>query len=211
MNESLKRKTKTRKLKKVFVIATEGEKTEKCYFEHVQSIIPSNNPDIIIDVKPSPNGLSAPNHVLERIQKFLTDQENKTLTKGDEAWIVIDRDKWRDDQIKPCYDWSKLSKEYGFALSNPLFEFWLLLHFFLLDYTNPTSDGVLQELKKHIPGYNKNLKRCCLVSLSKERIQIAIDNAKKLDTPPCKDWPKKPGSTIYHLVENILNSAQITE
>ena len=51
------------------------------------------------------------------------------LKKSDEAWLVVDKDQWTDEQLSQLHQWSLKAKNYGFALSNPKFEFWLLLHF----------------------------------------------------------------------------------
>ena len=46
-----------------------------------------------------------------------------------EAWLVVDKDQWTDDQLIKLLEWSQKADNYGFALSNPKFEYWLLLHF----------------------------------------------------------------------------------
>ena len=55
--------------------------------------------------------------------------KSKKLRKGDEAWIVVDKDNWSDHDLAQLFKWALQSDSYGFALSNPKFEFWLLLHF----------------------------------------------------------------------------------
>ena len=47
----------------------------------------------------------------------------------DEAWIVIDRDEWTEEQLARLHQWSNERTNHGFALSNPNFEYWLILHF----------------------------------------------------------------------------------
>lgn len=39
---------------------------------------------------------------------------------------------------------------------------------------------------------------------TKEKIKKAIDRAKKLDIPPCTDYPRTLGTTVYKLVNNIV-------
>jgi len=58
--------------------------------------------------------------------------------------------------------------------------------------------------KKRIHEYDKSID----VSKFKERVGIAIQNAKAKDSPPCEKWPATTGSTIYRLVENILAKKQ---
>jgi len=46
-----------------------------------------------------------------------------------EAWLVIDKDDNNDEKLRKVYEWSQSKDNYGLALSNPKFEYWLLLHF----------------------------------------------------------------------------------
>ena len=60
------------------------------------------------------------------MQQYLKDEDIKTT---DEAWVVVDKDQWGDAQLNSLFRWSQSSTNFGFALSNPKFEYWLLLHF----------------------------------------------------------------------------------
>jgi len=51
------------------------------------------------------------------------------LRASDRAWIVVDADSWPEDQLLELHGWSTEDSRYGLAVSNPKFEFWLLLHF----------------------------------------------------------------------------------
>jgi hypothetical protein len=53
----------------------------------------------------------------------------ESLKKSDEAWLVVDKDQWSNEQLEQLLRWAQGSDNYGFALSNPKFEYWLLLHF----------------------------------------------------------------------------------
>jgi hypothetical protein len=58
--------------------------------------------------------------------------------------------------------------------------------------------------KRYLPGFNKNLTADHWKVL-REKLARAIQNAKTLDSPPCKDYPrKKVGSTVYRLVEKLV-------
>ena len=122
---------------------------------------------------------------------------------SDEAWLVVDKDYWQDRDLEQLHKWSQGAENYGFALSNPRFEYWLLLHF-----EDGTRIGSLREcsirLKKHLPDYDKNID---IRKITPDMIQDAVRRARVRDNPPCADWPRKFGSTtVYKLVENILNS-----
>ena len=47
--------------------------------------------------------------------------------------------------------------------------------------------------------------------ISDDGITEAIKRAKKRDTPACRDWPRNTGTTVYRLVENILESRSSQE
>ena len=74
------------------------------------------------------NKNSAPHSVLTRMKKYLESNVNK-LSKNDQAWLVIDKDCWSDEQLDKLLQWTKEKKNHHLAVSNPNFEYWLLLHF----------------------------------------------------------------------------------
>jgi len=41
----------------------------------------------------------------------------------------VDANSWPEDQLLELHGWSTEDSRYGLAVSNPKFEFWLLLHF----------------------------------------------------------------------------------
>ena len=181
-----------RRYRKLFLIATEGVKTEPQYFAIL------NDRYAVIHVVKS-NHHSSPLQVLKRIKDRL---KRETLKNSDEAWLVVDKDQWQDEQLAQLHAWSQDADNYGFALSNPKFEYWLLLHF--EDGTKISSSRECSaRLKNHLPDYDKDLDGR---KISSDMIEDAIHRAKVRDNPPCEDWPRTFGSTtVYKLVENILS------
>ncbi|GAB4223777.1 MAG: RloB family protein [Gammaproteobacteria bacterium] len=191
------RSSDTRNYKKLFLIATEGSKTEPQYFEIFNRF---NNQHSVIKVQClTSNHNSSPPHVLKRMKHFLN-QEN--LKKTDEAWIVIDRDEWTEQQLTNLHTWSTRCDNYGFALSNPKFEYWLLLHFEDGNGIQSAND-CSNKLKSYIKNYDKNID---IRKIQLEQIEQAIERAKQRDIPACTDWPRNIGTTVYKLVEKILNA-----
>ena len=140
---------------------------------------------------------SSPEDVLKRLEKYLTQNRLKST---DEAWLAVDKDKWSDSQLEQLYNWSQSQENYGFAVSNPKFEYWLLLHF--EDGVRITSPrDCSRRLDIHLPDYDKNVKP---LQFTQEMIQDAIDRAKRHDSPPCEDWPRTTGTTVYLLAEKLL-------
>ena len=82
-----------RRYKKLFVISVEGSKTEPQYFAIF------NQPQSIILVKclKRPSTESSPIQVLKRMEGYL---RKESLRKTDEAWIVVDKDDWMEDQLR---------------------------------------------------------------------------------------------------------------
>jgi hypothetical protein len=125
------------------------------------------------------------------------------LRKTDEAWVVVDRDQWAEEHVAELFAWSQEKGNYGLALSNPKFEFWLLLHF--EDAAGvATGDECDRRLARHLSDYDKHITTSVFTS---ERIQNALIRARSRDTPPCVDWPRSAGTTVYRLVERVLQLA----
>ncbi|MGD9895654.1 MAG: RloB family protein [Candidatus Methylacidiphilaceae bacterium] len=183
--------------RKLYVIAAEGEKTERQYFDLFKHLFKDEQPLIV--VKCLPGGCkSAPSQVLKRMERFLRQEK---LRSSDEAWLVTDKDRWDDEKLAQLHQWAqKCRGSRGFALSNPKFEYWLLLHFENGKGVASASDCI-NRLSRHLPDYDKGISRS---RFTKERIRDAIRRAKERDKPPCEDWPKSVGTTVYRLVESLL-------
>jgi hypothetical protein len=183
-----------KRYRKLFVISVEGNKTEPQYFNFFNSQPP------IIRINCLKVKHSSPKHVLNRMKEYL---KKEALKSSDEAWLVVDKDQWTDKQLSQLHVWSKRSANYGFALSNPKFEYWLLLHFEDGIGIN-SSQHCTRRLKHHLPDYDKGIH---IRQITKQMIKNAISRAKLRDAPPCTNWPKTMGSTtVYRLVEHILQA-----
>jgi hypothetical protein len=180
--------------KNLFVIATEGIKTERQYFAIF------DGRDSIVHVRClRKNQGNSPIQVLKQMQAHL---DEFSLRKNDQAWLVVDKDQWTEEQLAQLFEWSEQDNNYGLALSNPKFEYWLLLHF--EDASGATtSQRCTAQLRRHLPNYDKGIDRR---KFTTEAIQNAISRAKQADIPPCSDWPRTPpGTTVYRLVQLIMD------
>jgi len=187
-----KRALGQRSYRKLYVIVAEGIKTEPQYFAIF------NNMQLVIKVNClRRRGGSSPDKVLKQMQDYIRDE---SLRVSDEAWLVVDKDEWTNDQLTALYDWSETGDNYGLALSNPKFEYWLLLHF--EDGTGVSSSRECSErLRRHLPQYAKGIDPR---RFTKDRIDAAIRRAESRDTPPCIDWPRGTGTTVYRLVKLLI-------
>lgn len=201
-----RRVSNCRDVKKIFVIATEGEKTEPVYFNDLKAL--HRNPLVYVTVLKRQNSASSPNHVIRELNRFKSLYE---LKPKDELWIVVDRDNWGYRNLsttaRQC-----LQKKYNLAVSNPCFEVWLLLHLRDISKCSPQkimalSENTTRDLEKEIRSicgfYNKSNPD---TSKFLPHVKIAIRRAKKLDINPSHRWPNSIGTTVYRLAEKIIQN-----
>lgn len=183
--------------KKLFILAVEGARTERLYFAHF-----NDNSSLVRVECLEGKHQSAPAQVLKRMKAYIS---RERLRSSDEAWLVIDKDQWSDEQLETLYRWTQQKSNYHLALSNPRFEYWLLLHF--EDGAGVSSVRELTErLRRWLPDYDKGID---MRKIAREQIEEAIRRAKRRDQPPCPDWPRVFGqTTVYRLIERIFASGE---
>lgn len=189
-NSRFRRPLGARRYHKLFIISAEGAVTEDEYFQLFR-----------LGGRPlckclTDSNKSSPKHVLKRLTDYLKDEQPADPF---EAWLVVDRNNWTDDQLQSLQNWQLKKLERSLAVSNPCFEFWLLLHFEDGKGVSATQECV-RRLRKHLPAYNKHIDSA---KFTQNRISDAIRRARRKDTPACADWPKGTGTTVYRLVANI--------
>lgn len=154
-------------------------------------------------VLPTQDCMSSPDAVLERLDGY---RDREQLNDDDELWLCIDRDHWAEDnhisnlrQVRQkC-----VQKGYRFAISNPCFDFWVLLHFM-----DPPPEGfrncgeVNQYLRKIIPGYCKTSVQRLPITV--DQVQQAIERANNLAAADLfsRDTP----TTQMHLILESLRA-----
>ncbi|EAJ6074223.1 RloB domain-containing protein [Campylobacter coli] len=164
------RDRKTRKNEyEAILIVCEGEKTEKNYLNQLKDFFRLSNVSINIISSKKPD----PSQIVE-----FTKEKNKD-DSYDKVYCVFDKDTHSDfDKAK------QKCEKYNFEaiISNPCFEFWILLHF---EYTtkpfgtnSPCSKLIDNDLKKYIKDYTKNYN---FANIIKQNLDIAIANAQKVN------------------------------
>ena len=188
------RRAHFRNPKKFFVVATEGEKTEKLYFDEFK---PSRDAVMQVKVLENKQHKTKPKDCLERLKSY---EANYQLGPEDELWLMIDRDSWEEAELNEVARKIEKRANYFLALSNPCFELWLYLH---LRDNKPFNHRhqLLPELEKLLGSYGKGNYDAARIA---ESVDAAIERAEKLDTPPQNPWPKQQGTHVYRLMKRIL-------
>lgn len=206
------RESNSKAKEKIIVLAYEGNHTEAIYFESLKESIRFNDELIhLISLRRiASDTTSAPIHVFRKLKREIKDIYD--LNNLDELWMIIDRDQWPN--IPEIFNLCQQEGNFHLALSNPCFEFWLLLHINDLSefsqaelqsiYDNAKVTSKKTYLKRMLGnllnGYNES-------NPKPERfiphVDLAIARAKALDNP-IEDYPTKLGSHLYKLVEKIV-------
>ena len=223
---------------KIIFISCEGQVTEEEYFKIVSNLFSNVKSKIqfvsvMEDILSIPAkfrtadqiselGKNKPWQLLEKIERFKEEKKDVydfDKHPEDEFWIVSDVDentnsvyvsKW-NETLSNCD-----AKKYGYAISNPYFELWLLLHhvdaiaddhkYAVTDASpyDPTShahfgkrlldDASAPRVSKHINAQHYDI----------NKIKCAISRAKNLHNINESTWPKSLGSTAYLLLEKII-------
>lgn len=197
---------------KVIVLAFEGNNTEELYFECLMNsdLFDESLVYLLLLKRPKSDTNSAPIHVFRKLKREAKDEYH--FYPNDELWMIIDTDRWKNipDIITEC---KKLNNMFV-AVSNPCFEFWLLLHIkTLAEYSTEELDFILankkvsakknyidKEISNIIGSYNKSNPKLEQILPS---VNSAIKQAKELDIID-EDFPSGLGSHIYKVVEKLI-------
>lgn len=169
-----------------------GKRTEPDYFRALKGHL--RNPAVQVRLTAK---VCAPRDLVEYARKIAP----AGVDEFDEVWCVVDSDEF---DIEPA---AALAKELDvqLAVSNPCFELWLLLH--CQDCTAPlcNAKGVLRQLTRRVPGYQKNGLR---FADFEPGIMDAVRRAECLDPTGC-DHGRDPSSGVWRLVCLIMGGGQI--
>lgn len=194
-------------------IASEG-KTEEQYFDGIHD---SDFSEVIkverLEKKVETDTKSHPNHVIDLLDERKEYWQEHGI-ESNELWMVVDRDSQNvsDYQLNQIIEKCK-NEGYNLALSNPTFEFWLLLHISDIEtynnqtlLTNPKPRAkskkrfIEKELSNLLGGYDKN-------KIQFERfesgIKDAISRAKKLPIDNM-ELKNELGTSVCVLVEKLM-------
>ena len=194
---------------KLIIIAAEGTKTEKSYFENLA--IAYENKKTHVEVIDRLENQSDPQHILKQLNHFKSFYK---LRKDDELWLVIDVDRWRDailaDIARQC-----IQKVIKLAVSNPCFEIWMLLHHRGLD--DYSIDEIQEFRLNRKDGTNRTrLERELIKILNRynktdphpddfiPHVDVAIKRSRAIDINQNERWPSDIGTRVYLLAMSII-------
>lgn len=202
---------------KVIIISCEGENTEPEYFETIKNRL-SDHISVLLEITivPRTNAGSDPQKIVCNLKDYIEDKYDYN-SENDEMWVVWDREKVpeRKKQILGMIPECK-EKNFHIAMTNPLFEFWLLLHIVDIssydrevllnnDWVNSVRRYIDKELSNLLlpGGYNKKKGKFNKNIVTVENIQRALDQEQLFETELEKIIDHL-GSNIGDLIQKIL-------
>ncbi len=191
----------TRERKKIIVIGTEGHnKTEELYFRELEK--KQKRYHFIF----AQGNETDPIKIVRNTAKKAKDEE-LSAKEGDMAISVfdLDVDENKRNQLEKAKEVAQ-KKNVNIMSSNPCFEVWYLEHFGYTSKPFFSSNAVIKELEKKIPGYHKNV---CDFNILYPKTKAAIDNCKKLDEYHVgnnePDEFANPRTDIYRVVQTLID------
>ena len=205
--------------KKIIIISCEGSNTEPAYFKAIKEKLSKYISALIkVELVPKEAGASEPKDIVCNLDDFLHTKYDYKSEYDDELWVVWDREKV-DSRKKHILEILPECKEknYNIAMTNPLFEFWLLLHIEDITkydnnklYTNDreTASKKRRYIDKELSnilsnGYNKKNFNKDIVT--KDNIDRALEQEKLFETEVEKIIDNL-GSNIGDLIRSIFKT-----
>ena len=189
------------------LILSEGAKTETNYFKGLKT---ANRLTSVV-IRPL-HGQPGPLGLWRRATEELQQDPD-----WDEVYCVLDHDGRNPAVRRLEAKLQALDREYPdshvrMILSDPCFEFWLLLHFQLTDRPFLSAGGgrtacesVIAALRSHIPEYQKNATG--VFRHFNAHVEVAVANAERLMALGSNRTENSPNTDVGNLVNRLLEIA----
>ncbi len=167
-----------------------------------------------------------PKHLVERIDQFKAEKDDIEEYPEDEFWILTDVDQnWSNQVIDPqntkTYkeEWNDAieackEKGYHYAISNPFFEIWLLLHhdspseedksFAVSDHHSYEKTDHFRTRLSELGAPLKDKKHINSSNYSNEKIKTAVRRAEELHVDKTNLCPQYFATTVYLLLKKLF-------
>jgi len=192
---------------KTILIVTEGLRTEPDYLKGLRNHLKLTAVDIEIMKAPGTDALSVVACAIE-----IRDDRKREARRGctvpyDSVWAVFDTE--RADTNPKLNDALQKAEanRINIALSNPCFEFWLLLHDEFTTAPFPKCENVIRRIKdRYLPDYEKNN---IPVESYIPKVPTAVHNAEQ-----CQNHHKtagtegNPSTGVYLLIREMNESTR---
>ncbi|MBP3609020.1 MAG: RloB domain-containing protein [Lachnospiraceae bacterium] len=232
---------------KIIFLSCEGSVTEEEYFQYVSEMFNELKSKVQFvsvvedeihtirkyrtDEQNKKLSKGKPKQLIEKIEQFKLEKDEIfqfESHKDDEFWIVMDIDQNLSENIKDScgksfkdYFIETLDKcdekGYKYAISNPFFEMWLLLHHDV-QTEEDKKYAVTQEHEYEATGHyrqrmrelrvpmrgnaNKDIKK---EDYTKEKVMEAVKRAELLHTDKTCRYPEYFATTVYQLMNKITD------
>lgn len=207
-SSSYRRRTLARPISgKTFLVVTEGKNTEPNYLKAIRDRFQLAIENVEIHHPNGTDPITLTNKAIE-----LRDERKKLAKKGngvayDEVWVVFDLEKPNDERRKQAVKAMSIKdvNDIKFAISDPCFEYWLLLHEEFTTAQLADCSAVTARLTGSLPEYNKGSWIPPVEFLNK--LPAAVTHAVR-----CREYHKDTGgdgnpSTDMDLLARSLNDA----
>lgn len=174
--------------RQAILVVCGGVQTEPRYFDGLKQAYRNTAVNITIKKKGA-----CPEDVMRYALK-LRDQSGSAY---DECWCVLDVD---DFDLMPCLSLARKNLV-NLAISNPCFEYWLLLHFEACSAPLARYHDAVKRLLKHVPHYEKSALKFADFS---DGVVDAVERARRIGCDPGTEHERNPSSGVWTLVENLM-------
>ncbi len=187
------------------LIVCEGEKTEPYYLKALREHFGLAQANVKID----PRSDSSPTSVVRYAKTLI---KESSASPYDHVDCVIDRDQHADFQkaVDQVNGFKNKDTKLHLIVSNPCFEYWILLHYiyttkaFGTSGASPCDELISTELKKYIPEYEKG-NASIMIDLVENQLGIALAHAKKSFDAAERLGTDNPKTEMHILVEYLKN------
>ncbi len=167
---------------KTILIVTEGEKTEPSYLTALRDRLRLSSADVVVSKADGTDPVSVVNFAIENAAERKRRAKKSTIiVPYDSVWAVFDTERYdTNPKLKEAIMIAK-GKKINLAISNPCFEYWILLHFEYTTAQFASCDDVIRRIRDC--GYVRDYKKGDIpTEILIPKIPIAVKYAEKCRT-----------------------------